>query len=225
MALLLIIGLLVSVFVLPIGYTYDETCPKCKGSGNVTCETCHGSGECWICEGTGKIWYMPDDGWCAACNGTGICYTCGGTGWHTCKECFGSGLLVHWMYNLLGSTIVPSIISIFSFLGFFLVGVLGAVFHLSFNQWIYKVENMGFWFNPSFIPWLFAKHRKRWAKWEMGFSLIGAIWLGILLFLSLSMNKITKETFATGALFSIAIVGLFSFIFYKSYISRLGKSP
>ena len=131
----------------------------------------------------------------------------------------------HWMYNLLGATIVHSIINIFAFLGFFFVGGFSAAFHLSYNEWIYNVENMSFWFNRSFMTWLFATHRERWAKWEVGFSLFGAILIGFLLFLSLSMKNITQETFTTGALFSSVIVGLFSFIFYKSYILKLRTSP
>lgn len=59
LSLLFIGSLVISVFILPIGYTYDEVCPKCKGDGNVTCEKCHGSGKCPVCDGTGEIWYMP----------------------------------------------------------------------------------------------------------------------------------------------------------------------
>jgi hypothetical protein len=223
-AFLLFVSLLIFLLILPIDYTYDETCPTCQGKGTVTCESCHGSGKCWVCDGTGKIWYMPGDGWCAACQGTGICPTCGGKGWHTCGKCGGTGLLVHWMYTLAGSAVVPSIIGIFLFLGFFVLSGFFSAFYLSFNEWIYEVEDMGFWFNPSFMTWLFAKHRKRWAKWQTGLNLILAIYFGILLFGYFSLSHITQETFVTGTLLSIAVVSLFSLVFYKAYISRLEAS-
>jgi len=225
MAFLLIMGLFVSFFIAPISYSYEETCPRCQGEGKQTCETCLGNGKCWICEGTGKIWCMPEsDDWCAACQGTGICYTCGGPGWHHCYVCGGNGLLEHWMYTVTGSTIVVSIIDIFLFLGLFLFSGFFSSLHLSFNEWVYKVDDMGFWFNPSFMTWLFAKHRERWAKWQTGINSALAIYLGALLFLSVSMRQLTGESFAEGTLFSIVVVGLFSLLFYKSYVSRLEPS-
>ena len=221
---LIFVSLLVSLFILPTGNTYDETCPICQGKGTVACETCHGSAECWICEGTGKIWYMPGDGWCAACQGTGKCYTCGGKGWHTCRKCEGTGLLVHWMYNLIGATVVPSLISVLLFLGLFIFNGLVSAFYLSFNEWVYQVKDMGFWFNPSFMTWLFAKHRKRWAKWTTGTSFILSIFWGALLFGLLSFKQIILETFLVGTLLSIPVVILFSIFFYKSYTSKLAES-
>jgi len=224
-ASLFIVSLFISLFILPIGYTYDEICPRCHGEGSVTCETCHGSGKCPFCDGTGRIWYMPEsDNWCAACQGTGRCYTCGGSGSHACGECRGTGTLIHWMYTPIGSTIVLSISNVLLFLGLFLLGYVASAFYLSFNQWVYKVEDMGFWFNPSFMTWLFAKHPKRWIKWETGFNLIGAIYLGVLFFAVSSLKNITQESFVTGVIFSIAIFVLFSLIFYKTCISRLEAS-
>lgn len=222
---LIFVSLLISLFVLPKGYTYDETCPRCHGEGTVTCETCHGSGKCWVCGGDGVIDYMPPGSqWCAACQGTGKCYTCGGKGWHSCEECGGSGLLVHWMYNLIGATVVPSFISVLLFLGLFIFGGWISAFYLSFNEWIYGIEDMGFWFNPSFMTWLFAKHRKRWAKWTTGTSSILSIYLGALLFGLLSFKQIIPETFLLGTLLSIPVVILFSIFFYKSYTSKLAES-
>lgn len=222
---LFILGILVSMVILPIVYTYDETCPICQGKGVVTCETCHGDGKCWICDGTGKIWYMPEsDNLCAACQGTGICYTCGGLGSHSCGECGGAGLLIHWMFTPTGFTTVLSITGIFVFLGFFVLNGFFTAFHLSFNQWIYEVEDMGFWFNPSFMTWLFAKYRRRWAKWQTGLSLLFAIYFGDFLFWIFSLKNITQETFVIGTLFSVGIVGLFSFIFYKSYVAGIKTS-
>jgi hypothetical protein len=94
--------------VLPPGYTYYETCPRCRGEGTVTCETCHGSGKCWVCGGDGVRDSLPPGmQWCPACQGTGECYSCGGKGWHVCEKCGGSGFLTYWMYNLVGATVVP----------------------------------------------------------------------------------------------------------------------
>ena len=225
MASLLIVGLLISWFILPISYTYDEICPRCQGDAIVTCETCHGSGICWVCDGTGRIWYMPNDGWCAACQGTGECYTCGGKGWHTCGKCGGTGLLVHWMYNLLGATVAPSFISVLLFLGLFILGYVVSAFYLSFNEWVYEVEDMGFWFNPSFMTWLFARHRKRWVKWQTFLNLILSIYLGVSFFWLMSLKQITQETLVTGTLLSIPVVIVFSMLFYKAQISRLEESP
>lgn len=219
------VGLLISLFILPTGYTYNETCPRCQGDDTVTCEDCHGSGKCWVCGGDGKIDFMPPDSqWCAACQGTGICRTCGGKGWHMCGKCGGTGILVHWMYNLTGATVTLSFISVLLFLGFFVLSGFFSFFYLSFNEWVYEVEDMGFWFNSSFMTWLFARHRERWAKWQTGLNLILAIYFGVLLFWYFSPNKITQETFVTGTLLSIAVVSLFSLVFYKAYISRLEAS-
>lgn len=218
------VGLFISLVILPTGYTYDETCPTCQGKGTVTCETCHGNGKCWVCNGTGKIWYMPGDGWCAACQGTGECYTCGGKGWYTCGKCGGTGILVHWVYNLTGAAVTLSFISVLLFLGFFILNGFFCFLYLDFNEWIYDVENMGFLYNPVFMIWLFAKHRERWAKWQTVFSSMVSLFLGVSLFWLISFEQITQETFVTGTLVSIAVVVLFSFVFHKSYVSRLEAS-
>jgi len=128
------------------------------------------------------------------------------------------------MYNLIGATVIPSFISVILFLGLFIFYGLGSAFYLSFNEWIYKVENMGFWFNPSFMTWLFAKHRKRWAKWTTGMSSIFSINLGAVLFGLQSFKQIMLETFLVGILLSIPVVILFSRFFYKSYTSKLAES-
>jgi len=224
LSLLFLGGLVISGFILPIGYTYDEVCPKCKGDGNVTCEKCHGSGKCPVCDGTGEIWYMPGDGWCAFCQGTGKCSTCGGKGWHICGECGGTGLITHWMYNLAGAAVITSLINILIFLGVFILGAAASAFYLSFNEWVHKVEDMNFWFNRSFMTWLFAKHRDRWAKWQTGLSLILSVYFGILIFWILSIKQVTQNTLVVGVLFSIGIAILYSYLFYGSYISHEIKS-
>jgi len=159
-----------------------------------------------------------NDSWCAACQGTGNCYTCEGKGWFTCGECGGTGFIVHWMYNLIGATVVPSFISVLLFLGLFIFNGWISAFYLSFNEWVYEVSYMDFWFNPSFMIWLFAKHRGRWAKWATGISLIFSVYFGALLFVLLSLKQIILETFVIGMLLSIPVAISFSIFFYKSYI-------
>jgi len=129
-----------------------------------------------------------------------------------------------WIFNALGSTIVISIISIFLFLGIFGLSYVIYTFDVSFNEWVYEVEDMDFWFNSSFITWLFAKHPKRWAKWQTVITLILAIYLGVFLFWAVFRGNITQESLIWGTLFSIAAVGLFSFFFYKSYVLGLEAS-
>jgi hypothetical protein len=210
------------MFALPIGYTYTETCNKCGGDGTVICETCNGSGKCWICGGDGIIDYAPPGSqWCAACYGTGRCYTCGGLGNHTCASCGGSGVLVYWMYTSAGASIVLSILSIFLFLAGFGLSYMGSSIHLSFNEWVYEVDDMGFWFNPSFMTWLFAKHRKRWIKWQTCLNLISAIYFGVILFWLFSNKSLTQDSFFISIYVTIPITSLFSLIFYKAYTSRL----
>jgi len=221
-AFLTIASLFISMLILPIGHTYTETCPACQGNGTVTCEECNGSGKCPVCEGTGRIWYMPEtDNWCAFCQGTGICSTCGGKGWHECGKCGGEGFLTYWIYNLAGTTIILSFISIMLLIGSFILSIVASAIHLSFNEWIYEVDDMDFWFNPSFMTWLFAKDRKRWAKWQTAIVAIISMEFGVLLFGLISFKQITLETFLWGTIFSTAVVSSFSFFFYKSYISRL----
>jgi hypothetical protein len=125
------------------------------------------------------------------------------------------------MYTSAGSTTVLSILSVFLFLaGFGLSGIASAI-HLSFNEWIYDVNDMGFWFNPSFMTWLFAKHRKRWARWQTCFNLIFALYLGVLLFWLFSYKNLTQDSFFSGISLAIPITFLFSLVFYKTYTSRL----
>jgi len=128
------------------------------------------------------------------------------------------------MYNLIGATVAPSFISVLLFLGLFIFSGWMSALYLSFNEWIYQVDDMGFWFNPSFMTWLFAKHRKRWAKWTTGTGSILAIYLGALIFWILFLKQIILETFLVGTLLSIPVVILFSIFFYKSYTSKLEGS-
>ena len=222
-ASLIFVSLLVSLFVLPTRNAYDEICPRCEGEGTVICRDCFGDGICPWCGGDGELDFI-EGWWCADCQGSGKCRTCEGKGLHTCGKCGGTGLLVHWTYNLIGAAVVPSFISVLLFLGLFILSYAFSAFYLSFNEWVYEVKNMDFWFNPSFMTWLFAKHYERWVKWTTGTSLIVSIYLGALLFGLLSLNQIILETFVIGTLLSIPVVISFSIFFYKSYISRVSES-
>jgi len=225
LAAFLVVGLFTSLFILPLGYTLTNTCPTCQGNGKVHCSTCNGSGKCWICDGTGRIWYMPEtDNWCAACKGTGICYDCGGDGLRVCEECLGSGIITFFIHNVLGSTIILSIINISVFVGLLAVSYAVEGFHLGFNEWVYEVEDMGFWFNSSFMMWLLAKHPKRWLKWQSGLNFLPAVFIGAALFGLISMNHVTSESFLLGILFGVLITLLFSILFYRSFASKAAKS-
>lgn len=125
------------------------------------------------------------------------------------------------MYTTIGAGVVHSIFNVFLFLGLFALSYMASAFYLSFNAWVYDVEDMGFWFNPSFMTWLFAKDRRRWAKWQTVLNLLFAVYFGTVFFWMASLNKITSEILADGTVFSIAVAILFSLIFYKTYVSRL----
>lgn len=44
---------------------------------DLACATCSGSGDCHLCEGSGKTWNGTA---CIICNGGGKCNVCGGSG-------------------------------------------------------------------------------------------------------------------------------------------------
>jgi hypothetical protein len=44
------------------------------------CPTCHGTGKCGLCGGTGKGIVFGD---CMVCDGKKSCQNCGGVGWKT----------------------------------------------------------------------------------------------------------------------------------------------
>lgn len=210
-----------SLLTTPIGYTSSRLCSTCRGEGSCTCDSCHGSGVCWVCEGTGKIWYMNDE-WCYACSGSGKCRSCGGSGVEICGACGGKGVITLRMYTVAGAAIATSLISIVLFLAFFGSSYFFFSLQLSFNEWIYEVENMGFWFNRSFMVWLLAKHPKRWLRWQTAANVVLAAYFGILVFWIFSSELVVFETAVLGAGTSIAITMTFSFSFYKSIASRIG---
>jgi len=124
------------------------------------------------------------------------------------------------MYNAAGFTVILSVINIFFFLGLLGLSYVGSTFYLSFNEWVYEVEDMGFWFNPSFTTWLFAKDPKRWLKWQSGFGFVFAVYLGVLLFGLISLNHVTSESFFLGVSVGVLVTLLFSIVFYKAFATR-----
>lgn len=155
------------------------------------------------------------------------CPLCEGKGKYDqsiCKKCGGKGFIVHWMYNITGATILFSLIGILSFLGFFCLYYLATDFYLSFNSWVYDVDDMDARFNPMFTIWLFAKDRKRWAKQSTSVSLLVSLYMGTLIFWIVSLKQITRTTFISGILLGAAIVTLFSLAFYKAYTLKIESS-
>lgn len=72
------------------------TCPKCSGSGEVTCGSCGGSGRCSTCHGDGRTGSGSDSKSCSSCGGGGRCSTCGGRGRVRCGRCDGEGRLLRY---------------------------------------------------------------------------------------------------------------------------------
>ena len=68
-------------------------CPKCEGTGEITCKKCDGSGDCQNCHGTGKIT-------CKTCDGSGECQNCDGSGKVTCERCEGTGVYQTYLVAL-----------------------------------------------------------------------------------------------------------------------------
>jgi hypothetical protein len=218
----LILALFVSLAVVPPTYSWTTTCSACNGMGTVTCSECRGSGKCIWCGGTGHLSFPPPyDDWCAACQGTGICHVCGGSGKQVCLACGGSGNIFHWMFTSVGSTVSLSLFSIFLFLGFFGLSIVCSAFYLSFNEWVYDVEDMDFLFNPSFMTWLYAKDRRRWTKWQLPACLILGICLGSTLFAEAYPTNLTSDMLLTAIILTVPITFAFSFLSYKAYTSRL----
>lgn len=219
-AVLLVLGLIASAFVVPTVYTWSEVCPTCSGVGRHSCFECYGSGVCSFCGGDGKVLDTPKVWWCAACSGTGNCYRCDGTGVVTCETCYGRGSVGYWRYNLFGSSVLLSVFDAFLFVGLFVLNYIFEEFYLGFNEWVYDVKSMGFWFNRSFSIWLFATDRKRWAKWSSGFCAFGAFYIGALTFWLFSAYNVTVNGLIGGILVSVFATSLFAWLFYKYYTSR-----
>jgi len=94
---------------------YIHICTACNGTGVIErpCPTCHGSGKCPRCDGTGtrkseiktnikkttskrkkkKKDKEADGIYCTTCHGSGVCTSCGGTKvtTHQCATCGGTG--------------------------------------------------------------------------------------------------------------------------------------
>lgn len=128
------------------------------------------------------------------------------------------------MYTVAGAAIVTSLISIVLFLAFFGLSYFSFSLQSSFNEWLYEVEDMTFWFNRSFMTWLFIKHPERWAKWQTGVTLLIADWFDIPVFWFVSSRLVFFETAVLGVAASIPITVIFSYTFYKSFVSKIGEN-
>lgn len=128
---------------------------------------------------------------------------------------------VAWNFNMLGFTLASAILSIFMFVFIWYGNYAMHVFYVAFNEWVYDVENMSFWFNRSFWVWLFAKNRKRWIK----LNIISIIFLGPFmanfLFGAFTWWYVTVSFLAVGYAFSQALTFVFAFIFYKAQLIKL----
>lgn len=58
---------------------YDSGSPETQ---RTLCVSCHGSGICPVCDGTGVYSNYGQSSECSACGGTGVCSICGGSGYN-----------------------------------------------------------------------------------------------------------------------------------------------
>ena len=77
--------------------TQTTSCLNCKGARQVLCPSCHGTGRCSFCGGSGKGGAMIAEGIygdCSWCRGTGMCQGFLGPHWdgpQPCGACYGTG--------------------------------------------------------------------------------------------------------------------------------------
>lgn len=212
------------------GFSYGKTCPICNGTGKVICDSCHGTGTCSWCGGTGKnIIFNPDEV-CPLCDGTGDCPMCDGTGFRNCSACVGSGIFK--MYSVTSATLIFFIALLISFFALFGLEYFVYSVWLSHNPWVRDVKEMHFWFNPMFLTWLFYQNRKRWMKWISAFCLIGAFVIVLDFALILvtpfhTASQITPQTFLIGIVLATSLMALFSLTWYRGYnkISNATTAP
>ena len=202
------------------GFSYGKTCPKCNGAGELICDSCHGTGTCSWCGGSGKDIIFNPNATCPLCDGTGDCPMCDGTGLRDCSACVGSGAFQ--MYSTTSTTLIFFLALLITFFALFGLEYFVHSLWLDRNPWVRDVKEMHFWFNPMFFTWLFYQDRKRWAKWITAFSLVGAVILvtdfaAILTLPSYTTSRITPNTFFIGIILATSIMILFSLIWNKNY--------
>ena len=144
---------------------------------------------------------------------------CGGTGIQSCTECGGKGIVVHWKYTIVGSATVISVFSVLVLLGSLGLAYAFSGFRLDFNEWVYDVEDMQPWFNPSFMTWVFAKDRARWFRWEIGIAAPTSLFMVVVLFTTVSLRVATPDTIIWGSGIALIIASTFAFILYKACTS------
>lgn len=125
------------------------------------------------------------------------------------------------LFNLLGFALGASVLSVFLFIGIFYFNYVLSGFYLDFNQWVYEVEDMGFWFNRSFWIWLFAKNRKRWIRLNIIIDALFSPFFGVFVLWALYTEYVTISSILLGFAFSLAITCVFAFVFYKAQTTKL----
>ena len=63
-------------------YDYDEDDFYVPEDKRTLCVSCHGSGTCPVCDGTGVYSNYGQSSECSACDGTGVCSICDGSGYN-----------------------------------------------------------------------------------------------------------------------------------------------
>lgn len=219
---LFVIGLVILFFVgfYVDGFSYGKICPKCNGTGELVCDSCHGTGTCSWCGGTGKDIIFNPDATCPLCDGTGDCPMCHGTGLRDCSACVGNGIFR--IYSTMSATFIFFIALIICFLALFGLEYFVHSLWLDRNPWVRDVKEVHFWFNPMFLTWLFYQNRKRWVKWITAFCIIGAVVLVLDFALTVAMpsyttSRMTPDTFLIGIISATSLMVLFSLIWYKDY--------
>jgi len=129
-----------------------------------------------------------------------------------------------FVLTVAGATVIMSLMIAVLFLAFFYLGYLCTEFYLAFNEWVYEVEDMCSLFNRNFMVWLLAKYPRRWAKRAVASSFLLAACFGIWLYLFITKENTTFQVAWQGTLLSTTITVLFSFAFYKNYISKIDAS-
>lgn len=86
---------------------------------------------------------------------------------------------------------------------------------VSMNPWVRDVEEMHFWFNPSFLTWLYSHDKRRYMKWAIGGGLFAAFVFGTIFVGAFTLYWVTFETFMIGFLVGATFTTILGFTFYR----------
>jgi hypothetical protein len=90
-------------------------------------------------------------------------------------------------------------------------------FYASANKWVGTVEDMNFWFNHMFMPWLFVKDRKRWARWTTIACLLVSFFLSSLILFLVFRSDLEASLLASAFLVTAPITTLVALAWYQRY--------